>query len=76
MSAEIIDLTIDVFLPEDIKQHWIPLDGHSIPYLFQFTWYPPQNMAYQEYTSFSLLLHKEGVCRGAMRGLTVVRLEV
>ena len=61
MSTEIIDLTIDAFLPEDIKQQWIPLDGHSIPHLFQFTRYPPQNMAYQEYTSFSLLLHKEGV---------------
>ena len=61
MSAEIIDLTIEPFLPEDIKQHWIPLDGQSVPHLFQFARYPPQNMVYQEYHSFSQLLHEEGV---------------
>jgi len=61
MSTEIIDLTIEVFLPEDIKQHWIPLDGHSVSHLFQFTHYPPQDMVYQEYTSFSQLLHEENV---------------
>ena len=61
MAAEIIDLTIEPFLPEDIKQHWIPLDGQSVPHLFEFTRYPPQNMVYQEYQSFSQLLHEEGV---------------
>ena len=61
MSAEIIDLTIEAFLPEDIKQHWIPLDGQSVPHLFQFTRYPPQYKVYQEYKSFSQLLHEEEV---------------
>ena len=61
MSAEIIDLTIEPFLPEDIKQDWIPLDGHSVPHLFQFTRYPPRGVVYQEYESFSQLLHEEGV---------------
>ena len=61
MSAEIIDLTIEAPLPEYIKKYWIPLDGQSVPHLFQFTRYPPQDMAYQEYTSFSLLLHEEEV---------------
>ena len=61
MSAEIIDLTIEVFLPEYIKQHWVPLDGHSVPHLFQFAQYPPQDMLYHEYPTFSSLLHEEGV---------------
>jgi len=61
MSAEIIDLTIEPFLPEYIKHHWIPLDGQPVSHLFQFTRYPPQNMVYQEYHDFSQLLHEEGV---------------
>ena len=61
MSNEIIDLTIEAFLPEDIKQYWIPLEGHSVPHLFQFTQYPPQNMLYHDYPSFSQLLHEERV---------------
>lgn len=61
MSAEIIDLTIEPFLPEEIKQHWIPLDGQPVSHLFQFTRYPPQSMVYQEYHAFSNLLHEEGV---------------
>jgi len=36
MTPETIDLTIEVFLPEDIKQDWMPVDGQSVPHLFQF----------------------------------------
>ena len=61
MSSEIIDLTIEVFLPKEIKDHWIPLDGRSVPHLFQFTQYPPENMLYCEPPNLDQLLHEEGV---------------
>jgi hypothetical protein len=59
MSSEIIDLTVDPFLPEVIKQHWIPLDGLSVPHLFQFKQYPPPEMPYYDHSDLSQLLHKE-----------------
>lgn len=37
MSSEVIDLTVDAPLPEEIKNHWIPLDGEAIPHLLYFT---------------------------------------
>jgi hypothetical protein len=61
MSSETIDLTIEAFLPEDIKHEWIPLDGLSVPHLFQFTRYPPQHMLYYEPPSLVQLLHEERV---------------
>ena len=61
MSSGIIDLTIEISLPEDIKQHWIPLDGQSVPHLFQFSHYPPQHMPYHNYQDLSQELHGEKV---------------
>jgi hypothetical protein len=61
MASEIIDLTIDVFLPEDIKCNWIPVEGRSVPHLFQFTRYPPQVMLYHNYPNLGHLLHEEGI---------------
>ncbi|KAF9643803.1 hypothetical protein BDM02DRAFT_3191200 [Thelephora ganbajun] len=61
MSSEVIDLTIETPLPEDIKQDWIPLDGLSVPHLFQFTWYPPPETVYYNYPNLSQLLHEEEV---------------
>jgi hypothetical protein len=61
MMPETIDLTIEVFLPEKIKQDWIPLDGRSVPHLFQFTRYPLQDMLYDNHSNLSQLLHGEGV---------------
>ena len=48
-------------MPEDIRQNWLPLDGQSVPHLFQFTRYPPQNMFYSNYPDLSQLLHGEKV---------------
>jgi len=59
MSSGIIDLTIEISLPEDIKQHWIPLDGQSVPHLFQFPHYPPQHILYHNYQDLSQQLHGE-----------------
>jgi len=61
MPSEVIDLTIEISLPEGIKQDWIPLDGKSIPHLFQFTNYPPQHMLYHNYNDLSQQLHGEEV---------------
>lgn len=61
MSSEAIDLTIEIPLPEEIRQNWIPLDGQSVPHLFQFTQYPPQHMLYHTYHDLSQQLHKEEV---------------
>ena len=61
MSSEVIDLTIEIFLPEDIKQNWIPLDGQPVPHLFQFTQYPPQHMLYHDYHDLSQQLHEEAI---------------
>jgi hypothetical protein len=58
MSAEIINLTTEVFLPE-INKGWIPLDGLSVPHLFQFTRYPPQEKLYYNYPDLNQLLHEE-----------------
>jgi len=59
--SETIDLTIEIFLPENIKQDWIPLDGRSVPHLFQFTQYSPQHMQYYNYPNLGQLLHEEAV---------------
>jgi len=59
MSSEVIDLTIEIPLPENIRQDWIPLDGQSVPHLFHFTRYPPQHMLYHIQHDFSQLLHEE-----------------
>jgi hypothetical protein len=59
MSSDIIDLTVEVFLPEDIKQSFIPLDGLPVPHLFSFTKYPPLAMPYYDHLDFSELLHGE-----------------
>jgi len=61
MLSDIIDLTHEAPLPEDIRQDWLPLDGQSVPHLFQFTRYPPQNMVYSNYPDLSQLLHRERV---------------
>lgn len=61
MSSEAIDLTIDYPLPNNIKQDWIPLDGRSVPHLFQFTRYPPQDKLYYDYPDLGHLLHEERV---------------
>lgn len=58
MSSEIIDLTIEAPLPEDIRQNWIPLEGRSVLHLFQFTHYPLQHIAYQSHQDLSQLLHE------------------
>jgi hypothetical protein len=58
MSSETIDVSIEVFLPVNIKQDWIPLDGQSVPHLFQFTRYPPQGMVYHNHPNLSPLLHE------------------
>ena len=59
MLSEIIDLTIEIPFPEDIKKHWMPLDGKSVPHLFHFTQYPPQPMPYHDYHDLSQQLHEE-----------------
>ena len=59
MSPEIIDLTVDISLPDDIKQGWIPINGLSVPHLFQFTRYPPQESLYYNHPNLSQLLHGE-----------------
>jgi len=61
MLPETIDLTTEVFLPEDIKQGWLPLDGQSVLHLFHFTRYPPQHMLYHDFPDLGHLLHKEEV---------------
>ena len=61
MLPETIDLTIEVFLPEHTKQGWLPLDGQSVPHLFHFTQYPPQNMLYHDFPDLGHLLHREEV---------------
>ena len=61
MSSDIIDLTCETLLPENIRQNWLLLDGQSVPHLFQFTQYPPQNVLYSNHPNFSQLLHEEGV---------------
>jgi hypothetical protein len=61
MSSETIDLTVDLFLPKDIKQNWIPLDGLSVPHLFQFTQYPPSETLYYNHPNIGQLLHQEEV---------------
>jgi hypothetical protein len=61
MPSEIVDLTVEAFLPEDIKLGWIPLDGLSVSHLFQFIRYPPQEMLYYTHSNLSQLLHKEDV---------------
>lgn len=61
MSSEAIDLTIEISLPEEITKDWIPLDGQSVPHLFQFTQYPPQHMLYHTYHDLSQQLHEEEV---------------
>ena len=59
MSSKVIDLTMDVIFPEDIRQHWIPLDGLPVPHLFQFTQYPPSETLYYNHPSLDQLLHEE-----------------
>ena len=59
MSSEVIDLTVDVFLPEHIKQNWIPLDGLSVPHLFQFTRYPSSETLFYDHPYLDQLLHNE-----------------
>ena len=59
MSSETIDLTKEIFLPEEIKNGWIPIDGLSVPHLFQFTQYPPQETLYYKYPDLNQLLHEE-----------------
>ena len=61
MSSEIIDLTVEVFLPENIKQDWILFNGQSVPHLFQFTQYPSQDKLYYDYTNLGHLLHEDNV---------------
>ena len=61
MSSEVIDLTIDVPLPEEIKNYWIPLEGESVPHLLHFTQYPPKRMQYHHPHNLAQLLHKEDV---------------
>ena len=61
MASEIIDLTREIFLPEDIKQNWLLPDGVSVPHLFQFMRFPPPPMLYYCYANLSHLLHKEDV---------------
>ena len=61
MSSEVIDITHEVFLPNYIKQSWIPLDGLSVPHLFQFTRYPPGDVPYYDYPNLSQFVHEEGV---------------
>jgi hypothetical protein len=61
MSSQIIDLTTEIPFPEDIKKHWLPLDGQSVPHLFIFNQYPPQPMLYHHPHNLSQLLHEEGV---------------
>jgi len=61
MSSGIIDLTVEIFLPENIKQDWIPLDGLPVPHLFQFTKYPPPERLYDNHSNLSQLLHGEDV---------------
>ena len=61
MSSEIIDLTIDSPLPEEIKEYWLPPDGESVPHLLYFRQYPPQYMQYYHYQDLTHLLHREGV---------------
>ena len=59
MSSEAIDLTIEISLPEEVKQDWIPLDVQSVPHLFQFTRYPPQHMLYHAHYDLSQQLYEE-----------------
>ena len=61
MSSEAIDLTAEISLLEEITKDWIPLDGQSVPHLFQFTQYPPQHMLYHTYHDLSQQLHEEEV---------------
>ena len=61
MSSEVIDLTVDAPLPEEIKNHWIPLDGEAIPHLLYFTQYPPQCMQYHHPHNFTQLLCEEDI---------------
>jgi len=61
MSSGVIDLTTEIPLPKDIKENWIPLDGESVPHLFQFNQYPPQPMVYHHYHDLSQHLHEEEV---------------
>ena len=60
MSSDTIDLTVSI-LPEHIKQNWIPLDGQSVPHLFQFIRYPPQPMLYYNHSNLGQLLHEERI---------------
>ena len=61
MSSKVIDLTMDVIFPEDIRQHWIPLDGLPVPHLFQFTQYPPpETLYYNHPVRATRLPHKRG----------------
>src|ERR1700733_10148187 len=61
MSSEIIDLTVDTPLPEYIKLNWLPLEGLSVPHLFQFVRYPPSETLYYNYPHLDQLLHGDGV---------------
>ena len=61
MSLEIIDLTVEAFLPNEIKQDWIPQDGLAVPHLFWFTKYPPQEALYFNTPNLSQLLHQEHI---------------
>jgi hypothetical protein len=56
-----IDLTTEAFLPEGIKQDWLPLNGQSVPHLFKFIRYPPQEVSYHNPPDLRPLLHQEGV---------------
>lgn len=58
MSSEVIDLTVEAFLPGAIKQDWLPHNGLSVLHLFQFTRYPPPAVLYYEYTDLSQQLHE------------------
>ena len=61
MSSEIIDLTVDILLPKEIKNHWIPLDRESVQHLLLFTQYPPKQMQYHYPHNLTQLLHEEEV---------------
>ena len=61
MSSEVIDLTLDPILPEEIKEYWLPHDGESVPHLLYFRQYPPQHMQYHQHHNLTQLLHGEGV---------------
>ena len=61
MSSEVINLTIDIPLPEEIKNHWIPLDGESVPHLLHLTQYPPKRTHYHHPHNLAQILHKEDV---------------